>query len=120
VSQDVITWDDARYGPSNIGDRAGTLDAQRHRWMHADVPAASADDLVPVTDAGGPNRDQDFICRQWTRLGQLDHANLPAYQLHARATHPVRILLAPIVGLSPRLDIRHPTQRVATTPSANA
>jgi hypothetical protein len=66
-------------------DDAGGLDAQRHRNPRADVPAARADDLVPVPDPRRPDFHQDLIGGQRLRLVEVEHRDWAADFGDARA-----------------------------------
>jgi hypothetical protein len=53
-------------------DRPGRLRPERHRSRATDLPAADPDELVPVTDAGGGDVDQDLVRSGRRRLVDLE------------------------------------------------
>jgi hypothetical protein len=59
--------------PASRHHPAGCLHAQRHRRPGTHVPAAGADELIPVAHAGHHHLEQHLVVRQRPRLTHLDN-----------------------------------------------
>ena len=49
-------WCETPHVFADLGHDASRFDAECERWLLADVPFASADDLVPISDPGRAHR----------------------------------------------------------------
>jgi hypothetical protein len=61
VGQDLIA--DAETGDRcpDGADHSGGFHAQRHRRHTAHIPAASSNDVLPIADTRGVNRDEELL-----------------------------------------------------------
>ena len=66
---------------------SGRLHPQRHRRHGAHVPAADADELIPVAHAGRPRFQQHLVARQRPRLSCLDHLDRAARPANPGCPH---------------------------------
>src|SRR3954452_6763060 len=65
----------------------GRRDAKRHRRFAADVPLASANELVPVADPRRSHVDQDLILREWTGSREINRLDRAAQTVDAGYLH---------------------------------
>jgi hypothetical protein len=68
-------------------DHAGGLNTKRHRLRPTDIPAAGADELIPVANAGRHDLDQHFVVGEETRLRSIDDAGIAADAANSRYEH---------------------------------
>jgi hypothetical protein len=66
---------------------AGCCHAKGHRRPGTHVPAAGADELIPVGHAGCPHLEQHLVPGRRPRLAHLDHLNLGTQPANPRYLH---------------------------------
>src|ERR671930_576901 len=67
MREHLVAECETRYVLADLGDDASRFDAECERWLLANVPFASADDLVPVADPGRAHRDHELVRRGRSR-----------------------------------------------------
>jgi hypothetical protein len=88
--------------PARRHHRAGCLHAQRHRRPGAHVPAAGADELIPVAHAGRHHLEQHLVASQRPKLTHLDYLNPVTDPANPRYLH-----LSPPEAARGRNEARH-------------
>src|SRR3954447_26193671 len=84
--------------------------------MTAPVAAADPDKLVPVTDAGGDDVDQDLACCRRRQLIHLEDLDRLAECCDPGRSHPVRrTLLASMMRRGPRWHLASGVRREQVT-----
>src|SRR5205807_7798122 len=74
-------------GMSDRPDRPGGLDAQRDWRGAADIPAARANELLPVADTRGPDFDHDLVARERARIWEVDRPDRTAELADTGGSH---------------------------------
>jgi hypothetical protein len=87
VAQDPIAHPESARAGANHLDDPGGLDAERQRRADADVPAAGANDVVPVADASATNVDEDLVGRQRSRVVHVERLHCAAERVDPRYKH---------------------------------
>src|SRR5919197_5799193 len=95
MREHLVAECETRYLLADRGDDTCRFDAEHQRWLSADVPAADADDLVPVADPRRTHRDHDLVRRGRSRRRELEHAHVAPERIDAGGSHPTHNRLLP-------------------------
>jgi len=82
----IVHTESARVGANGFDD-PGSLDAERQRRARANVPTAGANDVVPVTNPGAANVDEDLVGCQRSRLVHFERLHFAAERADPRYKH---------------------------------
>jgi hypothetical protein len=76
VTHNLVTDREHRHIWPDLGHRARGLHAEGHRRPRAHIPAASANDVVPIAHASGLDREQHLAETWLSRVGELERFDL--------------------------------------------